>query len=384
MKSWLQNSVAQLKGATTTIYGPSAVHSVTRSINNRNPSSRIKILSEADYNWRTPQSCHVETQTFYVTAKTGHLCFVQILHSNVGSWTPTAQVTCRVFHPSDPSKHGWVSVNLSEFSIRSDDRTSFNAPGVFVKLNKDQTIYNVSINLKDQKTFVELTFERTCPGLKFGEDGETFFGTDPKQPWMSIRHQFWPRARTSGLMHADGQNVDLDGLGMFSHALQQGKPHHLARAWDFANFQGKNFSAVMMQFTTTESYGSENVNVGIVARDDGIVAATIDNEVLHKDMKEDASTRWNEPGGLLLKWQGFRFGNEDPITATIDQELGKRVGRVDILQEIPFWIKGILSNMTGIRPYIYQHMNKAKLEIQTIHQKVEDEGLLFTEITFIS
>lgn len=59
-----------------------------------------------------------------------------------------------------------------------------------------------------------------------GTNGTTNYGTDPKAPWGSMRHAFWPRANVEGRAISQGQQIDLKGRGMFSMALQGMKPHH--------------------------------------------------------------------------------------------------------------------------------------------------------------
>lgn len=40
-------------------------------------------LTKADLKWITMESTCVETQTFYLNADSGHVCFLQVIYSNV-------------------------------------------------------------------------------------------------------------------------------------------------------------------------------------------------------------------------------------------------------------------------------------------------------------
>src|ERR1043165_4637382 len=73
---------------------------------------------------------------------------------------------------------------------------------------------------------VDIKFMRAAPGFVGGKNGMTHFGTDPKNPWGSMRHAFWPRANVEGRIITKDGEIDFKGRGMFSMALQGMKPHH--------------------------------------------------------------------------------------------------------------------------------------------------------------
>ena len=64
--------------------------------------------------------------------------------------------------------------------------------------------------------------------------------------------------------------------------------------------------------------------------------------------------------------------------------LGKRRDRIDVMAEVPGFIKKIAETAAGTRPYIYQYTPKLKLKIKVGDEEKEEEGVLFTEATFIS
>jgi hypothetical protein len=67
---------------------------------------------------------------------------------------------------------------------------------------------------------------RTTPGFVAGKDGKTLYGTDPKNPWGSMKHAFWPRCSVEGEIVTKDGPIDFKGRALFIHALQGMKPHH--------------------------------------------------------------------------------------------------------------------------------------------------------------
>lgn len=78
-----------------------------------------------------------------------------------------------------------------------------------------------------KKAVVDLKFKKAAPGFMAGKNGTTFFGTDPEKPWASMYHAFWPICAVEGSMVTQTGPVDFKGRGIFIHALQGAKPHHL-------------------------------------------------------------------------------------------------------------------------------------------------------------
>ena len=169
-----------------------------------------------------------------------------------------------------------------------------------------------------------------------------------------MRHLFWPRTHVTGTVVSNGHVIDAKGLGMYVHAVQGMKPHHAACRWNFGNFQGKNISAIMMEFTTPPSYGSQVCNVGAIVKEDGsLVAAMTENAAIHKTTNLDTETGWDAPTALELSWMGLTKDGVE-VTALTDSNLDNKVERVDVLAEIPAVIKAFIAGIAGTRPFIYQ------------------------------
>lgn len=215
--------------------------------------------------------------------------------------------------------------------------------------------------MNDERALVNLKVTRAAPGFQAGKTGTSLYGTDLKNPWGSMRHAFWPRCSAEGTITTKEGPVDLKGQAIYIYALQGMKPHHAAAKWNFANFQGPSHTAVMMEFTTPPSYGNTVVNVGALVKDGEIIAvSTENNKATHKASKKDATSDWPEPTQVEFSWSASTKDGK-PVTAVIDAALGDRVDRVDVMAEVPGFVKTIVAAAAGTKPYIYQVCNPISL-----------------------
>lgn len=103
-----------------------------------------------------------------------------------------------------------------------------------------------------------------------------------------------------------------------------------------------------MEFVTPPSYGSTTVNVGGIVGDGKILYAGTNNTVKHTDVKPDPDNGWPEPTAARFTWSG------NGVEAVLEGPYGKRVDRVDIMAEVPGFVKQIVAGAAGTKPYIYQ------------------------------
>ena len=153
-------------------------------------------------------------------------------------------------------------------------------------------------------------------------------------------------------MTKDGP-IDFKGKALFIHALQGMKPHHAAAKWTFANFQGPTYSAIMMEYTTPPSYGSTVVNVGGIIKNDEIIYAGSTNSATHTKIKADAVNDWPEPEEIKFEWKG-KTKDGKTVDAILEGPLDARRDRVDVMDEVPGFVKTIVAAAAGTKPYIYQ------------------------------
>jgi hypothetical protein len=139
----------------------------------------------------------------------------------------------------------------------------------------------------------------------------------------------------------------------------------------------------MMEFTTPPSYGSTVVNVGGIAMDGKLIYAGVENTAEHVEKTEDPEAHWPEPTATSYWWKGTSPDGKS-VEVHLMGPLGKRRDRIDVMAEVPQFVKKIAEAAAGTRPYIYQFTPKLKLKVKVGDEEKEEEGTLFTEATFIS
>ncbi|KAF8543071.1 oxidative stress survival, Svf1-like protein [Trichophaea hybrida] len=366
--------LASIAGTAEPIYGPDALHAVSVQ-EDQNP--KYEFDSE-DVQWLAPESTCAETETFYIEAESGHFVMIQVIYSNVVNLHISAQCNVKVFYP-DGSIH-WSAKTMENFRF-DEQKRCFEADGFSIVLH-DDNCYRI-ISRLDPETVVDLKISRTIPGFKVGKDGKTNFGSDPRNPWGCIRHLFWPKGCAEGKLEVKGNKLMVSGNAVFIMALQAMKPHHAASKWNFITFQSEKLNAIMMEFTTPPSYGSQTVNVGGVFKDDALVLGTTAGTFQHTESALDPDTQWVEPTSIKVLWKGTSQDGKD-TEASLEVKLGSRIDRVDIMAEVPAIIKRVIAGAVGTRPYIYQYRQKATLKLRIGDQVSSEEGQIFTEATFIN
>lgn len=108
-----------------------------------------------------------------------------------------------------------------------------------------------------------------------------------------------------------------------------------------------------MEFTTPPSYGSTVVNVGAIAKDGDLVYAGATNTATHLAATQDKESDWLEPKAAKFDWTGKTKDGQD-VNAVVEGSLGDKLDRVDVMAEVPGFIKSIAGSVAGTRPYIYQ------------------------------
>ncbi|EMR61458.1 putative survival factor 1 protein [Eutypa lata UCREL1] len=379
MFNWAKQTLANVVGTEEPIYGPSAIKSIAEDAK-QTPYTE---LTRDDMKWITVDGTSVETQTFYLMAESGHIAFVQVIYSNVVGIRTTCQFNTKIFYPDRSKPILWSSTPLHDVDF-SDDKTSFYAQDCAMELSEDGKSYTIK-SMNDQKCIVNVKVAQAAPGFVAGKNGTTLYGTDLSNPWGTMRHAFWPRCVGEGQIVTEEGPIDFKGPAFFSHALQGMKPHHAAARWNFANFQSPNYSAILMEFTTPPSYGSTVVGVGGIAKDGEIIAAGSITSVEHKKTKQDSTNDWPEPTEIKFTWTGTAKDGK-PVEAVIEGALEDKLDRIDVMAEVPGFVKTIVATAVGTKPYIYQFSPKAPttLKLKIGEQEVSEEGRLFSEATFIS
>jgi hypothetical protein len=127
----------------------------------------------------------------------------------------------------------------------------------------------------------------------------------------------------------------------------------LAARWSFVNLQSPDYSAVIMQFTTPPSYGSTVVTVSGIAKDNEILIANSSATFTHDETRKDDDTDWPAPTSVTCRWEG-KTKDGKPVTAEASGSVEPRLDRIDVMAEVPGFVKAIVAQAAGTKPYIYQ------------------------------
>ncbi|KAI0186205.1 survival factor 1 [Xylaria flabelliformis] len=377
MFNWAKQTLANVVGTEEPIYGPSAIKSVAEDAK----TTPYTELTRDDLKWVALDQTSVETQVFYFTADSGHIGLAQIIYSNVAGIRTTVQFNSKIFYTDKSKPHLWCSTPLTDYDF-SDDKTSFYAKDCAVELSEDGQSYAIK-SMNDERSIVNLKVTRTAPGFVAGKDGKTLYGTDLSNPWGSMRHAFWPRCEAEGSIVTPDGPIDFKGKALFVMALQGMKPHHAAAQWDFLEFQGPTYSAILMEFTTPPSYGATVVGVGGIVKDGEIITAGATCHATHTKTNEDING-WPEPIEAKFTWSGATKDGK-AVEAVIEGPT-ERQDCVDVMAEVPGFVKTIVASAAGTKPYIYQFAPQklVTLKLKIGDEEITEEGRTFSEATFIS
>jgi hypothetical protein len=108
-----------------------------------------------------------------------------------------------------------------------------------------------------------------------------------------------------------------------------------------------------MEFTTPASYGDTVVTVGGIVKDSEIITASASCTATHLETTTDSDNDWPEPTAVKYTWAGKTKDGQD-VDAVLEGPTGDRLDRVDIMAEVPGFIKSIIGSVAGTKPYVYQ------------------------------
>lgn len=139
-----------------------------------------------------------------------------------------------------------------------------------------------------------------------------------------------------------------------------------------------------MELTTIDHYGKKGagsgkvvVNVGSLVVGGKLAAVTAETKwpgepvpdkpsvisrATHHDESFDDFTGYNAPSAISYHWAGPSVvpGAEGNLSADVSIQVGKPgeeiglIEKVDVMAEIPVFVKAVVSYVAGTKPYIYQ------------------------------
>lgn len=299
-------------------------------------------------------------------------------------WNPTITLTCKFYDPETKTSI-FKNINMSKFELSADKR-SVKTDYFSIQLDAAQEVYK--LNITHPEIVVSLDFKRVDKAFKVGE-GKTYLGGDKASAAGFVSHKFWPRAESKGTFIINQQIYEIEGDGMFIHAIQGMQPQLIASNWNFCNFHSKEASIGMMQFQTTKQYGSVNINQGSLVLNDKLMCVSVDNNVELLDLEKDSETEYDIPKRIKLTWKGKTVKEKEDeevqdVDITMIVEVKNLIDKIDVLAEIPYVIRKLVQTFV-VKPYIYQWLDKATAEITIGDQeKVVTEGHCFQELVFVS
>ena len=340
-------------------------------------------------------------------------------------------------------------MNVSNFSPGEDRRSSKSDQFTVTHKSTPGAEFEESYSVlgrfdNDLQISLDVKRPAAIPGFKIGKGpkgGFSYFGPNVDKPEGYVIHRFWPRLQSSGVIIKDGQATSFGGPGMFVHAIQGMRPNLVASSWNFSHFQSNEHdgvSAIQMELTTTDAYGKKGegsgkvvVNVGSLVVGGKLAAVTaetkwpgepvadkppVSSRADHHDKSLDSFTGYDIPSSISYHWAGPSVipGAAGSLSADLSVEVGKPgkeiglIEKVDVMAEIPGFVKAVVSYVAGAKPYIYQAsfpilpyfviahgysqwLNPATLEITGpdalvpgLSGGLEVKGHLYNEATFIS
>ncbi|KZV89004.1 oxidative stress survival, Svf1-like protein [Exidia glandulosa HHB12029] len=388
------------------------------------PGQQFSPLDDRDLRWACSGGFVAESQIFYQYNEDGTFIMLQVIHASVGVWFPTIQFVVHVYNPNTKERI-WSSTNVSGFTA---DGRSCKADEFSIVHNPSPTVpgaaesYTITAR-PSRDVQVSVTVSRTAdaPGWKLGKDGKSLYGSNPEKPEGYVLHRFWPRTTATGHVVYKGKAITVDAVGMLVHAIQGMRPNLVASRWNFAHFQSRDalggVSAIMMEFTTPRGYGPKGkdsgnvkVNIGSVVIGGKLVLVTgetlfpgetekkegvVVSRATHLDPEFDKDTSYQAPTRIAFDWKGLSLADSGvEVRAHLETNIGSPhemkglVEKVDFLAEVPGPVKGVVSYVSGVKPFIYQWVNPAKLIIRAPGlvegDKATVDGWLNNEATFIS
>ena len=134
------------------------------------------------------------------------------------------QFNVKVHYKDAQSSPLWTTDTLDDWSF-DENKHSLRASKCSVILSEEGSAYTLKSSV-NPNSVLDMKFNKVAPGFVVGKDGTSYYGTDPSNPWGSVRHAFWPRCKVEGSLMTKTGPIDLRGKGTFIHALQGMKPHH--------------------------------------------------------------------------------------------------------------------------------------------------------------
>lgn len=112
-------------------------------------------------------------------------------------------------------------------------------------------------------------------------------------------------------------------------------------------------SFLFLEYTTPPSYGSTTISSGSLSVDGKLIIAGPTTAASHTETKEDTENGWPQPTAARFTLNGVTKADK-ASSAEIKGNLGGLADKVDVMAEVPGFVKQIVAGAVGTKPYIYQ------------------------------
>ena len=248
--------------------------------------------------------------------------------------------------------------------------------------NRNGREFHVTLRL-GQAVIGQVTLKMTCEGFKLG-DSKSYMGVNKSTGFIS--HKFLPSCNVTGNIAVNGAARQIVGYGYIIHALQGNRPYLLSKACDFALLAdpATNSSLFAVSFLTTPENGQIPVSNGTLVINGKLVGVSVNCETKHVITQKDKLNGYLVPknNGIEYSWTGSTLDGK-PWSATCQPDLGDSAIRMDILESIPWMVKKLVKAIS-CEPFVYQWFIPAEADIQIDQEKMNLQGVMFSECTFLN
>nr|KAJ3401601.1 putative cell survival pathways protein [Polyrhizophydium stewartii] len=296
-----------------------------------------------------------------------------------GSWSPSVQITARVYFPDGTKKVKNVSVGGSSLKLSADKLSSTCSPmAVTFKTATPGPSYKVSFQAGTEVQ-AELDFDALVEAYQVN-DGKTLYTPgNPANGYIAAR--FVPKSKVTGTLIIDGKSHEAAGHGVFSHVIQS-PPQNVAR-WNYANLQNEKDALILYQYHLPKGkYPQDVVSQGVLVLDNKIIAVTVANHTVFNGTAVDSFSGYHVPKAVTHVWEGTTRAGE-PVRVELALKLDRMLDKIDVLAELPFLVRKFIQTFITA-PFVYQWLENAEAKITIGGKESTIKGLAFHENTFMS
>lgn len=195
-----------------------------------------------EFKWEIPVSSTNVGPTFYVTTDKMFV-LLQMIYTTINSWSPSVQLTARVYGVDGTKKFSTISESASSFIMSQDSYSANCGPMAVTKLQDDNgnLVYQVTYDTPELK--VDITHTSLSKSFQLGTGQHLFDDNDQDQGY--VKSKFLPRAKAVGKIIVDGVESECSGFSCLTFVTQH-IPQGIA-LWNFCDFQAKDHALMLYQ-----------------------------------------------------------------------------------------------------------------------------------------